>query len=931
MNRTRKHSVPAPAPDAGSDTLWPAEFAPFRQSMLAIFCMVAWGGILLVLAAGNELLGLKQALLLVAGARMEPLLGAASLHSVDIAVVLAAFVFVIGAGYIHVSLGLALVLALRPWLDGYTYPTDNFYFLWAVLYLLGLWSVRQLIAPRALRGGLPLTLLGVFLLFGLLSLLQTIEVNATYREILHWAGYVPTFFLAIQGTPGPASRTIVLLGLLGGMLGQAIFAYPHLWYILPWLREYLQADPRRLAQWFQGATEFTPELARRFNLNRAFASMVFPNALAALLILGIPVAFACAWNGLTTIRTRKISDKPVVREFRYIVPWAVVLFVAVCLPLYLLGQLPLAYRAGTPPWFGSAQHLIYLSVGIASAVVTAFLFVSRKQGLARAAGMLACFAACGLVPILIGALWITYSRGAMLAVGLATLASLMIAPRGDFRSLWRALTERKAPLFLVIAVVSGAMVSSLVTAEGTGPLSPATTVTGKGMDISIGELADPGSMKLRLSYWRVALSVALDNSLTGVGLGNFRVAYGPYQYLGAGDVQNAHNVLLQTWCETGLPGAIALMAFWGTFLWRGARGIRAAGEPGHRRLLTGLYGGILAFLLHSMLDINFSHPSLVMMVMAAAGLFVSYMEEAGDHASSRIRPFALSLLGLAALAGGAAFRPYLFDLATNGGRFINVSNRSQNESREKAAQFLLSEGPSWASRGKPDPAPVLPLSDVITLLDDRETLFAVGRILVFDSSTKKMRALAKTSSLPPDALFQLARPWDARHFAFARAENWLREVERLDARFPYDPQVAWSLSGDYKLLVEQSTAEAPERTPQLLKEMVDWAEEAVRRSPLHKDMHQVLAWAHWTCGSHTTGPESLAHFEAALASFRRSRELGHNEPGYYFAYADALAALGESLQKAGRVEEGKGYSGESLRERAEGERVQKDRWGLGLQ
>mgnify|MGYP002139525616 CR=1 FL=1 len=76
------------------------------------------------------------------------------------------------------------------------------------------------------------------------------------------------------------------------------------------------------------------------------------------------------------------------------------------------------------------------------------------------------------------------------------------------------------------------------------------------MDISVRELADPGSMKLRLSYWRVALSVALDNSFTGVGLGNFRVAYGPYQYLGAGDVQNAHNAVLQAWCEVGLPGAL---------------------------------------------------------------------------------------------------------------------------------------------------------------------------------------------------------------------------------------------------------------------------------------------------------------------------------------------------------------------------------------
>jgi O-antigen ligase len=907
--------------------LWPAGFAPLRQAWLVIFCVIAWGGILAVLAVGNSLLGLKTALLLLAGARMEPVLGAASLHSVDVAVVLAGFVLVAGAGYIHVSLGLAVVLALRPWLDGFTYPTDNFYFLWAVLYLLGLWSVRQLCAPQPIRGTIPLALLSVFLGWCVISALNSIQFDATYRELLYWVGYAAMFFLAINATPHATSRRLVLIGLFAGMAGQALFAYPHLWYILPWLREYLQEDPRRLAQWFQGATEFTPELARRFNLNRAFASMVFPNALAALFILGIPASLACAWNGIGALRTPMVAGETRVTAFRWLVPWALLLFVAMCLPLYLLGQLALAYPLDGPPWFGSARILIYLSVAVGALAVTTFLFAARRYGLARAGLGAGAVSVVLLFPLLCGALWITYSRGAMLALVVALI--------------WCGVVQwgRGVPLRFnrksMSAILLGLGIFALLllgpaTAQDS-PAAPGNTVTGEGMDITVRELADPGSMRLRLSYWRVALSVGLDNSGTGVGLGNFRVAYGPYQYLGAGDVQNAHNAVLQSWCETGLPGALALIAFWGYFLWTGMRLIRATADQARRNMFLGLYGGVLAFLLHSLLDINFSHPSLVLYVMAVAGLFYSYSLSADAPVGPRARWVAVPLLVLAALAGGAAFRPFLLDLSLNGGRFVNVSNRALNDSRHNAALFFLSDCTTWASGGKASPPPSIPVSDAISLLDDRETLFTVGRILAPDPERRRMVPLAKESALPPGAVFQIVRPWDAREDAFFRMEVWVAELERLDRRFPCDPQVAWQLSGLYKLMAGHTDTLAPERKAEILAAMLSWAEVAVARSPLHKDMHQALAWAHWTLGIHTPGPAGLRHFEAALEAFERSCVLGHNEPNYYFSYGEALAALGGSYENAGRASEGERYREKAEQVRAEGARIQDLRWRLGLQ
>lgn len=929
MSRRKMNSPSAPEDEGGASSLWPVDFAPQRKSLPALFCVVAWGGILALLAVGNDLLGLKKALLILAGARMEPVLGAASLHSVDIAVVLTGFVLVIGTGYVHVSLGLAVVLALRPWLDGFTYPTDNFYFLWAVLYLVGLWSVRQLREPRPLRGRYPLILLSIYLGFCLLSAVNSIQFDATYRELLHWAACGATFFLAINATPHPTSRAIVLLGLFAGMAGQALFAYPHLWYILPWLREYLQDDPSRLAQWFKGATEFTPELARRFNLNRAFASMVFPNALAALLILGIPVSLACAWNGIASLRGPAPEYGTPVIQWRHIAPWGVALFVVICVPLYLLGQLPLTYALGQTPWFGSSENLIYISVLTAACGATVFLLGARRFGLARAGHALGTAAALPLCPVMCGALWITYSRGAMLALLVAAGLCVLLhwGTDGVLRRVWKGAPASllTAALVLVPFLVLGAADAA------DSPPAASTDVSGEGMDVTLQELADPGSMRLRLSYWRVALSVALDHSGTGVGLGNFRIAYGPYQYLGAGDVQNAHNAVLQTWCETGFPGVIAFLAFWGAFLWKGQQIIRVEVEPARRYLLLGLYGGVLAFLLHSLLDINFSHPSLVMYVLAITGLFWSWARPEVEPAVGRARIVALPVLLLAALTGGAALRPYLLDLSMNGGRFVNVSNRSMNDARHNATLFFLVDGPAWAVQGKPSPPPALPIGDAITLLDDRAILFDVGHILAPDPEKKRMVPLAPESALPSDAVFQMVRPWAARTHAIARVEVWIAELERLDQRFPHDPQTSYLISGLYKRLVEQSGPESTEQKERWLAAMLAWAEEAVRRSPMHKDMYQMLAWAEWCYGTHTKGAESLAHFQEALSNFRRSSELGHLEPNYYFAESEALAALGKAYRDAGKAAEGETYLQRSAALRSDGERLQKARWDLGLQ
>ena len=906
-------------------------------------CIAAWGVGLGMLAAGNSLLGLKQACMIIAGARLEPMLMVESLHSMDIAAVLFAFVLVLGAGYIHVSLGLAVLLAIRPWLDGYVYEIDNFYFLWAAMLLLGLWGLRQWATPRPVRGAVPLGLLALFWGISALTAIAAIQFDSTARELLFWAYYWAILFLAINATESRAARGIVLAGFFAGMAGQALYAYPYLGYLLPWMRQEMARDPRQLAAFFDGITEFTLEIARRFNMNRASASMVYPNALAALLILGLPACLALAVAGWRNLRHRDSGVAPPLTTFRYLIPAGLALFSTIALTVFIMGQLALTYAlTGTSPWFGGPTGLAILSAALAATASIIFLFSARSLGLLRAGNWLGTIALTLLFPAMLGALWITYSRGAMLALAGAAVAGLLLLflRTGRLTALRKRLPRRGVAAALLLGLFSLALVAGL--AGGLGVSLPAAAqemaaaespaVTGAGIDVSLSDLANPASFRLRLSYWRVALSMAADNWLTGVGMGNFKYAYPAYQYLGAGDVQNAHNGLLHAWCETGIFGLLALVAFWIAVLWAGARACLYAADRNRIPLVAGLLTGIAAFLLHALLDMNLTHPTLVTFAMAAAGLLIRAAESsgAGEGPPRFARPLAAALLVMTVLVSGLALRPYFQYIGANGGKFLAVGSRDMLDRRFHAATFLLADCAGWARDGKKDLAPAIAVQDLVSLVGDREQLFALGRLVVQDPATGNYMRVRQDGAIPPGAVFQIVRPWDAHAIGFKLVETWLAELERLDARSPYNPELALAISRGYKLLAEQAGTHQQDRRESVRHRMQQWGEEALRRSPLRADLHQYLGWVHWTSGTLTSGRESLGYFESALLAFERATQRAPNEPNYHFALGHVRAALGRSYENAGQAEQSARYRAQAEEAQAAGEAIQQRRWELGL-
>ena len=83
---------------------------------------------------------------------------------------------------------------------------------------------------------------------------------------------------------------IVLTAFVASSLTETTWSLVHFHYVLPYVRESVMKSPALLKMYF-GTTDLSPELVHRLEVNRAFGSLLFPNALAALIVIGIPYAF----------------------------------------------------------------------------------------------------------------------------------------------------------------------------------------------------------------------------------------------------------------------------------------------------------------------------------------------------------------------------------------------------------------------------------------------------------------------------------------------------------------------------------------------------------------------------------------------------------------------------------------------------------------
>ena len=264
--------------------------------------------------------------------------------------------------------------------------------------------------------------------------------------------------------------------------------------------------------------------------------------------------------------------------------------------------------------------------------------------------------------IMVGAHTATESRGgrAALLAGLAVATAGMLASGGRRKE--RGLIRRWAPAVVassLLLVSAGSLVLWALADDEAG------TVAIEESDIGLGS---------RLALAVEGLGIVVDHPLLGTGLGSWLHAFRPYQAppVEGGIWDHAHNDYLELTAESGVAG-VALVLLFGLSIIPAMRRRRAARGPagppeamdermpggfeqpdwraelGEQAFLRwGLAGGVVAILVHSLVDFGLRMPANLLMLMVVLALLVLMGRRQRNGRTWALLPM-LGLLLLAAL------------------------------------------------------------------------------------------------------------------------------------------------------------------------------------------------------------------------------------------------------------------------------------------
>ncbi len=840
-----------------------------------------------------------------------------------------------------IALGLAAIVLARPWVDGVVYPFYNLYFFALIVLMFGAWAFyRVVLQGEPFRFPAPTLLLGGFLLVAALGLATTFQTDATNRNLLYWTGHFFVFVVTVHALRNRLSVGIVLSAFLGVAFIQSIWSLIHFQHVLPYVRWQVEQNPQLLQQHF-GTTELTGELAHRLNVNRAFGSFLFPNALGAFVILVIPAAAGAfvmmrrvwrAWResaraanshgamaremGTESERERHEQD----RRLRQALAAAVGVWVVVFSALYIL----VAFIQGTDfdgsTWVQSAT-LRALTVWALPVVLALFpLVIVRRHGFRH----FVIVAVTNLLPLAIAlqliTLWLTYSRGAMLGLTAAVGGVAFLLAMAHYTSWLDRLrpVAGAAALVLCFAAMGLALAghgAQPAHAQGLPGGAPPTAGP-EGLGITVTELASPATAALRITYWRTGWEMAKDNLWTGVGLGAFGVAYPNYQHLGAGDVQMAHNDYLQVLCETGVFGFLLFMGFWGYFAVAGFRRVLAVQNGDRRWLLGGVYAGTLAFLFHAFVDFNFYNPGLATFAFVLAG---SVLALGGRVTPLRVGAPALHAtlaIVLLAVAGGAAAAAINLWRAES-----RMPSKQQVQSALTAVNYLIEQSNQTAFDSDGDAW--IGLQTAAALIPNPNHLQHIGEIRIPVSRGGHIQYVSFNAVQTPSreqieqGRFRVTDPAEARQMTRQAVLEYINRLERADAVYSHDPERALMLHFFHENLRNLANTEEERRNAIL--DSLKWAERAMERSPRQAMYRRYYAQALWQRGNLEPGAGAMRYYERGLEQYRKATELYPISPEIWRFYANALEEFGRAYLEHGEETQGRALMAQAsdARERAD--------------
>ena len=289
----------------------------------------------------------------------------------------------------------------------------------------------------------------------------------------------------------------------------------------------------------------------------------------------------------------------------------------------------LAYAGGRALWQAlwgfAATPAVARETALRGDALGGFLILSIPAVAACAFGRRGSTRALGLAAVVVGAAGLVATRSMPALAALA--AALALA----------ALGRRVAPRALAVgAGVVGFTVLCLGIARPDAIFAPAR---------------EDESRQLRLGSVRIALEMARDHPLAGVGPGGFVEAFPQYRRAGDDESPHARDLPAELAAEWGLPAGLALAAL---FFWLFVGPVfRRAGDA--LTFTSGLSVGLAAFALHNLVGFTAFLPSLLVFAAVCRGLLAQRAAREPAIPAARAAWIAVSLaLTVVAMGAGLA-------------------------------------------------------------------------------------------------------------------------------------------------------------------------------------------------------------------------------------------------------------------------------------
>lgn len=175
--------------------------------------------------------------------------------------------------------------------------------------------------------------------------------------------------------------------------------------------------------------------------------------------------------------------------------------------------------------------------------------------------------------------------------------------------------------------------------------------------------SDSKADDMRLAVWQAGFEMWQDHVMWGVGPAHFNYRWRQYRpSLLQRQPVRVHNEYLNVLTDWGLVGGILVAAVWALLWWgvfRTWRTVRGARDDFSRKksnkfaLLTGAVAGLLAILLHSLLDFNLHIPAIAILVVTLMAVLSSQLRFTTERYWFRARLPLKCLATAVLLLGGA--------------------------------------------------------------------------------------------------------------------------------------------------------------------------------------------------------------------------------------------------------------------------------------